>query len=237
MTSVELESPDDPDDLYLARGDEIDLFSERPLFTGDVLTLADGCAVSLLQHPCSMRYGLELVPNLIVADVKPWSMKPPSDWTQHAKRMFLPEFQSDETMTIDFVTVKTISSDQAKHATRTAILSQRGVNLLLQRWVNHLTRVVVPTASVHESIAAEHEEADLIGEMAGDLVTAGIPREEAGTLVDNWLNTKENGKPRRARLRDKQAHSALRRGLRHAAQVWIADHSRPSESQHRSTSR
>jgi hypothetical protein len=75
----ELESPRTPDDLYLARGD--DVCGARPILTGDVLddvevTEPDGSrarlSVMIVEHPCSLRSdGVNLVPKLLVAAVRP----------------------------------------------------------------------------------------------------------------------------------------------------------------------
>ena len=67
-----LEAPegtdDDPewDELYLYRADEI--VAHRPIFTGDVfagVTVPDDSEpkmVSILQHPCVIRAGIDLAP-------------------------------------------------------------------------------------------------------------------------------------------------------------------------------
>lgn len=225
MVPIELEAPSSSDDLYLARGEDVQVVGARPLFTGDVLELNDGTMVILLQHPCSMRNGLTLVPQLIVSNVVPWDQRVPSDWTKYPKKMFLLEFRPNQTYAVDFVQVRTIAAEQAEQATRLAVLSQRGVNLLLQRWANHLTRVVVPTTTLHESIAAEHEEADLIGDQVGDLIDRGLGPDSAAKLVDDWLNVQVSGNRRRKLLRDPQARSGLRKQLRADARAWNADSS------------
>jgi hypothetical protein len=226
LAPIALEGPDEPDDLYLARGEDVALVAERPLFTGDVLDLGDEGVVMLLQHPCSMRSGSALAPQLIVAGVRDSRERAPSDWTTHAKRMFLPEFTPGATKCVEFSDVRTISSSLAEGATRLAVLSQRGVNLLLQRWVHHLTRVIVPTGTVHASIAAEHEEADLIGEEVSDLVASGLDPRAAAKLVDDWLDADEGGKRRRLLLRDPQARSDVRRRLRAQAREWVTERDR-----------
>ena len=201
-------------------GDDVDDVAERPYFTGDVLDVEGKGTVALLQHPCSMRQGATLRPNLLVADVRPWTQGVPSDWEKHPKRMFLPEFGPGEVRSIEFDTVQTVGSDLVEASKRIGVLSQRGVNLLLQRWVHHLTRVVVSTPTLHRAIAAQHEEADLIGEVVGDLVVSGVDRAVASQKVNEWLDVEENGERRRDRFRDPQAHSDLRRGLRHAARTF-----------------
>lgn len=223
MAPINLEAPASPAELYLACGDDVEVVARRPLFTGDVLSVPDRGLVMLLQHPCSMRYGRSLAPQLLVAPVADWQGKVPSDWTTHTKRMFLPEVEPGVNKSVEFVEVYTVPSSAVTAAARVVVLSQRGVNLLLQRWVFHLSRVVVPTATLHESIAAEHEEADLIGEEVGDLVAAGHDALEAAGLVDDWLDTREGGRRRRELLRDPQARSGVRRRLREETRRHIAN--------------
>lgn len=47
---------------------------------------------------------------------------------------------------------------------RVACMSQTGVNLLLQRWVHHNSRAVIPTATYQEVSSPAYEETDLIEE-------------------------------------------------------------------------
>ncbi len=55
-----------------------------------------------------------------------------------------------------------VSPDQLQQAKRIACLSQFGVNLLLQRWIQHNSRVVVPTEKIDEATVSQFDEADLI---------------------------------------------------------------------------
>lgn len=216
MTDIVLETPDRPKDLYLARGDEVEELAERPLFTGDLLEIESGGVIALLQHPCSMRQGQKFRPNLLVAEVIPWTQPVPDDWTTHIKRMVLPDARPEGAVSVEFDSAQIMASEVVERAARAVIMSPRGVNLLLQRWVHHLTRVVVPSWRIHQAIAAQHEEADFIGEAVGDLVASGIDRVDANRLVDEWLDFKEDGNRRRAGFADPQAHSDLRRDIRQA---------------------
>lgn len=70
--------------LYRARGDEV--VAQRPIFTGDVFfdVVVEGedetRHVLILQHPCVIRRGVELTPKLLVAEVAPAAILPPSHW-------------------------------------------------------------------------------------------------------------------------------------------------------------
>lgn len=68
-----LETPQSPDELYLARGGEIN--AVRPIMTGDVLTGIDipgmvgtsGLTI-IVTHPCSLRSdGVQLAPTFRVS--------------------------------------------------------------------------------------------------------------------------------------------------------------------------
>ena len=72
--------------LYRARGDEV--AAQRPLFTSDVFfdVNVEGEEqtrnVVVLQHPCVIRKGIELTPNLLVAEVASAAVLPPSQWVE-----------------------------------------------------------------------------------------------------------------------------------------------------------
>lgn len=97
MTKPALESPDDPQDLYLTRGDDVPAW--RPVNTGDVfagvpLTIGGertGRAI-VLTHPCTMRIdGVHLVDRLLIAPVEP--AEPVPMWRGHYAKMPLPELE------------------------------------------------------------------------------------------------------------------------------------------------
>jgi hypothetical protein len=75
---TELETPDDPESIYLARLDDVG--EHRPTFTGDIYRLGDGHMVMILQHPCALRRGVDLHPRLLVAPVSPDSLR--SNWAK-----------------------------------------------------------------------------------------------------------------------------------------------------------
>jgi hypothetical protein len=58
---AKLETPDDPESIYLARGDEVG--THRPTFTGDIYRTDAGHIVMVLQHP--VRCGVELTCTLV----------------------------------------------------------------------------------------------------------------------------------------------------------------------------
>lgn len=215
----ELESPGSPDELYQARGEDVDLLKYRPLFTGDVLRV-DGRLVALLQHPCSMRHGTNLVPRVLAAAVQPWEQGVPSKWNGHFRRMFLPSLDEVSNWAIDFDEIELIDAATARSAERVAVLSQVGVNLLMQRWLNHQSRVIVPTLTINEMIEGQFDEADLTGDAMAELVDGGIDPEEGLAKVDAWFDDGPRGGTKREALNDPQKRSTVRAELRKAVRHW-----------------
>lgn len=216
----ELESPSSFDELYQARGEDVELRKYRPLFTGDVLRLVDGRLVALLQHPCSMRHGTTLVPRLLAAAVKPWDHDVPSKWNGHFRRMFLPSLDEVSDFAIDFDEMDLIEATTALAAERLTVLSQEGVNLLMQRWVNHQSRVIVLTSTINDMIEGQFDEADLTCDAVTDLVEVGMEPDEALAKVDAWLDDGPRGSTKREALIDPQKRSTVRAGLRKAVRHW-----------------
>lgn len=213
---IRLETPTSPDSLYLAR--EADLTEEllhRPAFTGDVLRLTDGKLGALVQHPCAMRRGVELAKRLLVCGLREWP-SPPPDWsTGHFKRAFMPRL-NENSYAIEFDDLDVIDRDDVAAATRVAVLSQSGVNLLVQRWIHHNSRVVIPTVTIDEQTSGPFEEADLLGEACSDLVNAGKDPHEALQMADAWLSGSQvdGGVSRRQLLGSAQERSTVRISMR-----------------------
>lgn len=220
MAGHNLESPDSPEDLYQARGEDVEMLAHRPLFTGDVLQLDGKNTVALLQHPCSLRRGPVLVPRLLVANAGPWTNGVPSDWSKHIRRMFLPAFNGSEDWVIEFDEFDLLNASDAESAKRIAIMSQRGVNLLLQRYIHHMSRVIVPTMRINEMITGQFDEADLVGDAVDTLVATGMDVTVAADRVDTWLSEKQQGTSRRDLLYDPQERAGVRQALRTQVRTW-----------------
>lgn len=215
-TPVQLESPARPEDLYLATTqDDIELLAYRPRFTGDLLLLPDGDLVVLVQHPCAMRRGASLLPKLLACGTSQVT-KAPSDWsTGNYKRMFLPDLPGGS-LAIDFTDMRVLQSAEAASASPRAILSMTGVNLLVQRWLHHNSRVIVPTITIHEQTAGPFEEADLTGDMIADLILDGMNGDVAAEAVDTWMGKPgtDGGLSPRDMLVQSQSRSAVRSASR-----------------------
>lgn len=210
--------------LYRARGS--DVVEQRPVFTGDVfvnvVVLGDDLPkdVMVLQHPCAIRVdGVALVPRLLVAEVNPLSIVKPSLWpVGYYKQLPLAELRPDHSTqdyAASFAKPHLVTSEALAAESRIACLSQRGVNLLLQRWVHHNSRVVVPTQRYQDVSAAQFEEADMVEDWCIDRADDGVGTAEATREIDDWLSWRDDaGVSRRDRLMDDQSRSSLRRELR-----------------------
>jgi hypothetical protein len=210
--------------LYRARGDEVT--RHRPEFTGDVfadVSLAgedQRKTLIILQHPCAIRTdGVALMSRLLVAEVIPDRILRPSQWADgHYKQLPLVELRPDENPAhfAAFFTKHYVATPaELRAGTRIACMSQRGVNLLLQRWVHHNSRVIVATQRYQEVSAPQFEEADMTEDWCMDREEDGVPLETAAREVDQWLSEKDSdGVSRRDQLKDEQQRGELRRALR-----------------------
>ncbi|GAA1805636.1 hypothetical protein [Agromyces neolithicus] len=215
---IRLETPADAESLYYARQDEVAELRYRPHFTGDIIRLGPDRRVCILQHPCAIRRGTTLLNRILVGDVVAGASAP-QDWsTGHFKKMFLPDLD-DSNAGVDFTRMDVLDSSEVLAGAREAILSIEGVDLLLQRWIYHNSRVVIPTLSFHRQIAGPFEEADLFLEMTETLVAAGKSQEQAELAIDEWLSADyaPGHPPRRQMLGDPQSVSSIRKRLRQDA--------------------
>jgi hypothetical protein len=233
----ELEAPcgDDADwsRLYRARGEEV--VQHRPVFTGDtfvnvVVQYPDGSKkrknLIIVQHPCAMRSnGVDLVSRLLVAEVRNHRVIPPDEWTKYGKNMPLP----DLIPTVDtgkrnqagfFDELHLVEPDALEN--RVACLSQLGVNLLLQRWIRHNSRAVVPTFTLNEVTSGVFEEADLIEEWCEERMASGVTFEQATKDCVAWLREDAGGGQMRQKLlEDPQNRSGIRKQMRAALRGFL----------------
>jgi hypothetical protein len=100
-------------------------------------------------------------------------------------------------------------------AKRIACLSQSGVNLLLQRWVHHSSRVIVPTWQYQDVSSGQYEEADLTEYWCDERVEDGLSIEQASAEAHDWLREEiGEGLTRQILLQDRQSRSEVRKQLR-----------------------
>lgn len=224
-----IEGVPDWDTLYRARGDEV--VCHRPVFTGDVFDKVTVQSlgeirtkkVMVLQHPCALRTnGVDLQPRLFVAEVRPHPVIPAEGWTGHVAKMPLPELvpmltSAKRHQAAFFDAPYLVGPNALNLDQRIACLSQAGVNLLLQRWVHHNSRAVIPTTTYQEVSSPAYEEADLIEEWCEERVEAGVDIHDAATEAVKWLREDAGGGViRQQLLDDPQSRSTVRRQMRAA---------------------
>lgn len=208
--------------LYRARGDEV--VAQRPIFTGDVffgLTVESEEQtrnVLVLQHPCVIRKGVELTPKLLVAEVAPAALLPPSQWAENFFRQLplaqLVAGENPKHFAAFFDRHHLIKRKDLQLDHRVAVMSQRGVNLLMQRWVHHNSRMIVPTQEYQKVTSAQYEEADIIEEWCIDREDDKVALDSATVEIDTWLTGDKGPTSPRARLEDPQQRSTVRREVR-----------------------
>ena len=96
-----------------------------------------------------------------------------------------------------------------------ACLSQFGVNLLLQRWVHHNSRVIVPTWEMDKATADQYEEADLVEEWQESWVDGGQDPTKGETSAHDWLRSPAGEKQTwQSLLSEPQTRSKVRSAMR-----------------------
>jgi len=209
-------------------GDEI--ASCRPVFTGDVFTdvpihTSSGAitprTVIVLQHPCAMRSdGVNLTARQLVSQVRQHRPLERDEWKQFSRLMSLADFYPQLTSTrrhqaAMFDIIDTVAAIELRPERRIVCLTQVGVNLLLQRWVHHNTRVVVPLLDIAAVTSGPFEEADLMEEWGIEALDAGITVAVATAECLAWLREEAAGGGIRQRLlEDPQYRGAIRREMR-----------------------
>lgn len=205
--------------LYRTRGTEVG--PERPIFTGDVFALGDGSRhVQLLQHPCALRVdGVQLLERLLVADVASDDDEqvPQVNWKGFYRMMPLPALTGNDSVGLrhffaDFDALDVVGRADIENADRIACLSQSGVNLLVQRWLHHNSRVVVPTFRIQEVTGGPYDEADLIEEWCEESMS---PVQTATSDALEWLRQEtSDGLTRQRALAVAQNRSGIRQDMR-----------------------
>jgi hypothetical protein len=216
-------------DLYRSLGEEV--VSHRPIFTGDVFEKATVFALSetktknviVLQHPCALRTdGVNLHSRILVAEVRNHSVIEWDAWDGHLSKMPLPGLKptvesGQRNQAAMFESLYFAGPESLVLEKRIACLSQLGVNLLLQRWVHHNSRAVIPTMVYQEVTSPVYEEADLIEEWCEQRAGPGLSIKDASMEAVEWLREVDaNGVMRQELLRDPQTRSGVRRSMRAA---------------------
>lgn len=227
MSQQGLEAPgtrESPDwvSLYRARGDEVS--ESRPIFTGDVFTNVallgnEGTPITalILQHPCALRTdGVNLVRRLLVAEVQESEPIPISQWNGRYKVMPLPVLIGEAHYVALLHEPHLVSPDALDSATRIACMSQVGVNLLLQRWVHHNSRVIVPTANYLRATIEQFEEADLVEEWCDERAATAEEIPAQMVAAHEWMRGESSspGKRWQDLLQASQTRGVVRMAMR-----------------------
>jgi hypothetical protein len=189
----ELGRPKSVEDLYDARGEEVDEL--RPVCQGDIYQglqmpgFEDDELVILIAHPCSLRKGAALRPRLQASPVRVYEKVPLEKWPSgHGRVLPLPEFQAGQHHAGVLTENSVVQSADLPGASRIARLSRDGILLLQQRIIYTLAHTVVGLDTLAEYNALALDEIELLegwneqlcGELAGaELQTALAQTAEA----------------------------------------------------------
>lgn len=213
-----LEIPESPEELVLAIADDVN--PNRPLYSGDVFTGVrlpvlgpEPLTVVVVSHPCAVRAGARLRDHLHVAPLVGHSEFGRQMWTGNYRLMALDTLAAVVGLTnpvvrLDLMTLVATSSLDLDR--RVACLDRRGVNILRQRLVYQLTRVVVAVWQFDAEASGAHEEVDLLESWLDEAVSAGVSVEIATADFHSWLQV--DG--RQGALGDPSTASTVRRTAR-----------------------
>jgi hypothetical protein len=160
-----LESPDDPEDLWLAVGDEVP--AHRMLMQGDVVLTEVG-PLLVVTHACSIRRGAELHDTQMAAPIESHAVP---KWDGSYDWMPLPGAPVpavDKAAGLLRV-LRSVDTSLLVAGDRVAVMSNLGIQLLQQRLAHHLTRVAIDTAELAEHCAPILAEAELHEDWLGAL--------------------------------------------------------------------
>jgi hypothetical protein len=180
-----LGAPEAEDDLYLARADEVSPY--RPILQGDIFESVTIAGVEtphshalVIAHPCSMRAGPLLKPRLQMVPVIRHDGLPFSHWAKgHFGILPLPNLLLDgDHYAASFEETGMVSTADLMPDRRICCLTEGGLLLLQQRYVHHLTRVVVPPYRLGQVSGPMLTEVELQEDWNTELVYARVERGE-----------------------------------------------------------
>lgn len=201
-----LDSPDDPDDLWQAVGDEVPV--HRLLMQGDVILTEHG-PLLVVTHACSMRRGAALHETQMAAPIEDHQV---TTWDGSYDWMPLPGAQvPDAQHPAGLLRVlQSVGSELLVSGQRIAAMSNLGIQLLQQRLAHHLTRVVIETEELAEHCAPILSEAELHEDWLGALGTHAEQQFHEFLDADDRKLRSWLGDP----ARRSQAMSSVRREIR-----------------------
>ena len=180
----------------------------RPVFTGDVyyeitpIGEEGPATVVILQHPCALQNAdNELRDILLAAKVVDHAEVPVSQWTGNYDIMPLvisqakpPSYQA-----IDFNQLALVRTADLRHHKRGACMEIEAIAVLLQRWVNVSSRVIVPRWRFEQIIEPVRRETEGIENWCTERIRAGVRMPDAIREATQWLDVlnEDTGVPRR----------------------------------------
>jgi hypothetical protein len=172
--------------------------------------------VLVIQHPCSMRNGATqlLVDSILVAVISDYPNF--GSWSGSFQLMPLPKVDaSSQKCAANFNHMKTVKSSELTNNNRIAVMTIEGVSLLIQRLTNYMTRTVVGSTVIEESIRPQYTESELAETWIG-LDLQNNPQASFYGFV-HWINSTSTTHPgsivRRTMLADMSLVSCLRREI------------------------
>jgi hypothetical protein len=226
---VNLDTYDDPADLYLARGEEVN--PNRPIFTGDVfddVAIADiqtGGLAIIVAHPCSFRVGGgQLRDRLLAAPVHTISKQGKNAWSHgHLGKMPLPDLTgaAGTYMAACFDDAGQARTANLQAERRVACLSEFGINMLQQRFVCSFSRVEVPTHEFSTAFSHTYAEADLLEDWTDALTADGWTANDAASEFEKFIRSGE--RTYQDKLREPQLRSAVRKACKQEVARLLGD--------------
>jgi hypothetical protein len=143
-------------------------------------------------------------------------------WQRHFKVMPIGAIGEIEHAAVRLDKMTLVAGEQLDIDARVFCASRPGVNLLRQRLVHHLTRVVVPTFDFDAEAAGAHEEADLLEEWTDEAVLGGGTVETACADFHEWITAADGERIRQQALLDPQAVPGIRKAMRSEMQERFA---------------
>lgn len=205
----------------------------RPIFTGDVfkgitpIGETEPATLIILQHPCAlMNKDNELREVLLAAKIVDHPDVSVSQWGRNYDRMPVVVLDSKPPLhqAVAFDELALVRTSDLELSRRIACMEIEGIAVLLQRWTNVNTRVVVPRWRFEQVIEPQRAEVEGIEYWCTERGRSGMPMEEAIREATTWLDEKneDTGKPRRLLLKDQVYAKNLLRRMENVARA-LAD--------------
>lgn len=200
----------------------------RPIFTGDVFQDValigdeEPATVVVLQHPCSLLgKNNELRAVLLIANLIDHAEVHPKDWSGNYDIMPIVVHGSDPLMhqAVALDQLGLVVSSELDLKKRIACMETNGVTLLLQRWTNMNTRVVVPCWRFEKVIEAQFAEAEGMEAWSAQRQQARVKHADAIKEATDFLDEKseDTGEPRRELFKNSRYRKSLVRRMHNVA--------------------